>query len=255
MEEGGHVPSPSPGEAWKSDALVRKYLEGIRAAIPLVAAQLDVMLRMLAARGKTVERLLDVGSGNGALSAAVMERHPAARATLVDFSEPMLEAARSNLSGFGERCRIVAGDLSDSAWQTGIRDDGPFDAIVSGYAIHHLTDERKRALYAEIFGLLKPGGMFVNSDHVCSATNWLESVFNDLLVDSFYDYQVMRGSGMTREQVASEYVNRDDKETNLLAPVEEQCRWLREIGFQDVDCYMKVFELAVFGGRKPRAGS
>jgi hypothetical protein len=26
---------------------------------------------------------------------------------------------------------------------------------------------------------------------------------------------------------------------------------LREIGYTDVDCYLKVFELAVFGGRKP----
>ena len=36
-----------------------------------------------------------------------------------------------------------------------------------------------------------------------------------------------------------------------MASVEDQCEWLREIGFADVDCFFKVFELAVFGGRKP----
>lgn len=251
MEEGGRV--SSPGEAWKSEELVRKYLGDIRGAIPLAAEQIEVMLRVLGARGEALERLLDVGCGNGVLSAAVMERHPGSRATLVDFSEPMLEAARSNLAPFGERCRIARADLSSEEWSASIREDGPFDAVVSGFAIHHLTDERKRALYREIFGLLKPGGMFVNSDHVSSSTTWLESVFNDLLIDAFYEHQRQRGSGMTREQVASEYVNRDDRETNLLAPVEEQCRWLRDIGFQDVDCYFKLFELSVFGGRKPEA--
>jgi len=167
----------------------------------------------------------------------------------------MLEAARSNLAPFGERCRFAAADLSSSKWLTDVGDDGPFDAVVSGYAIHHLADERKRALYGEVFDLLRPGGAFVNSEHVRSPSERLEGLFNELLIDSFFEYGKSRGSGMTREQVAREYVNRDDRETNLLAPVEEQCGWLRERGYEDVDCYFKLFELAVFGGRRPEGGS
>ena len=41
-----------------------------------------------------------------------------------------------------------------------------------------------------------------------------------------------------------------DRHDNILAPVEEQCRWLRRIGFTDVDCFFKAFELAIFGGRR-----
>jgi tRNA (cmo5U34)-methyltransferase len=51
--------------------------------------------------------------------------------------------------------------------------------------------------------------------------------------------------------VAEKYYRRPDKMANILAPVELQCQWLREIGFADVDCYLKVLELAVFGGRRP----
>ena len=57
--------------------------------------------------------------------------------------------------------------------------------------------------------------------------------------------------GQSRDEVARHYYDRPDKSANILAPVERQCTWLREIGFTDVDCYLKVFELAVFGGRRP----
>jgi len=55
---------------------------------------------------------------------------------------------------------------------------------------------------------------------------------------------------ITLAQVRQEYVTRQDGAANILAPVEDQCRWLREIGFDDVDCYWKYFELAIFGGMR-----
>lgn len=70
-------------------------------------------------------------------------------------------------------------------------------------------------------------------------------------VDSMFASSRREGQGKTREQIAAEYHRRADKAANLLSPVERQCGWLREIGYDDVDCYLKVFELAVFGGRRP----
>jgi hypothetical protein len=57
-------------------------------------------------------------------------------------------------------------------------------------------------------------------------------------------------AGKTRQEVADELYRRDDKAANILGRVEQQCEWLHNIGFQDVDCYFKIFELALFGGRK-----
>ena len=239
----------SPTEQWKSEELVRKYL-GVRAAIPLAAEQLDVMLRMVAANGKPVGAIADIGCGNGALAATLLEVYPEARATLVDFSEPMLREARSRFEGRQGR-RVVEGDLGSPEWVEGVRGDAPFDVVVSGYAIHHLPDERKRALYGELFELLAPGGMFVHTEHVASPTAWLQEVSDDLIIDSIYGHLRSQGGERSREEVAEEFVKRPDKETNLLAPVEAQCGWLREIGFEEVDCYFKLFELSVFGGRRP----
>lgn len=237
-------------EQWKSESLVRKYLDGIRAAIPLAAEQLDVMLRLVAAKGEPVRRIADVGCGDGVLAATLLERYPEARAILVDFSEPMLKAARRRFEG-RSNCRVVEGDLGSPSWAEGVREDAPFDVIVSGYAIHHVTDERKRAVYREVFELLAPGGMFLNTEHVASPTAWLQEVSDELMIDSVYEHMRSQGAGKSREEVAEEFVKRPDRETNILAPVKAQCGWLREIGYEDVDCHFKIFELAIFGGRRP----
>lgn len=237
---------------WQRDSLVRAFLEGIRGGIPFGAEQIEVMLRVIEARGEPVRRFADLGCGSGVLARALLSRYPDARATLVDFSEPMLAAAREQLGRYVPAPRLVSADLGASGWIATVADDAPFDAVVSGYAIHHLPDHRKRELYAEIFSLLAPGGCFVNVEHVASHGGWIEKLSDELMVDSLHRFHLEQGGGKSREDIAHEFVHRPDKAANILAPVEAQCDWLRGSGFQDVDCYFKVFELAVFGGRRPK---
>jgi tRNA (cmo5U34)-methyltransferase len=168
----------------------------------------------------------------------------------VDFSAPMLQRARAGLRGYGSRVHFVTADLGSANWVGTVAGRAPFEAVVSGFAIHHLTDRRKRGLYGEIFQLLKPGGLFVNTEHVASSTPWVEDLCNRLVVDSLYRFHRSRGSPKSRARIEAEFVHRPDKAANILAPLEQQCRWLREWGFEDVDCYFKAFEIAVFGGRR-----
>ncbi len=237
-------------EVWKTSAVASVYLEGVRAAIPLAQEQLDVMLRLLAAGGRRLRDFLDLGCGDGALAGAIFERFPQARGVLVDFSEPMLQAARTRFAQQSFAVRCASADYGSASWIASADAFGPFDAIVSGYSIHHQLDERKREVYREIFGLLVPGGLFLNLEHVASASPWVESVHDGL----FLDHLERLHRDRSRAEVEKIYYDRPDKAANILAPVEAQCHWLREIGYADVDCYLKVFELAVFGGRKPPAG-
>jgi len=238
-------------EVWKGAALVDTFLDGVRGGIPFAADQIDVMLRVVAARGAPVRRVADLGCGDGVLTRSLLAAYPTAAATLVDFSEPMLTAARARLAGRDPVPRFVAADLAEPAWVETVADGAPFDVVVSGYAIHHLPDARKRTLYGEIFALLAPGGMFVNIEHVASRSGWIEAISDAVMVDSLHAFHTARGTGTSRVQVAEEFVHRPDKAANILAPVDAQCEWLRALGFVDVDCFFKVFELAVFGGRRP----
>lgn len=236
----------APIDVWKTSSLVAAYLEGVRGAIPFAQEQIDVMLRLIAARGTPLRTFLDLGCGDGVLSAAILDRYPQATAVLVDFSAPMLDAAKNRFAGKNASVRLLNLDYGEPSWTTSVDGNGPYDAIVSGYSIHHQPDVRKREIYSEIFRLLDSGGIFINVEHVSSASAWIESVHDDLFVDHLH-----RGHpGTSRSETAENYRNRPDKAANILAPVEVQCGWLREIGFTDVDCYLKVFELAVFGGRR-----
>ena len=236
---------------WQEPGLVRNYLTGVRGAIPLANEQLEVMMRLLAARQQPVRSFLDLGCGDGVLAAAILARYPQARGLLVDFSEPMLRAARERLGERAAQLEFKQVDYADTQWAACITGFAPFDAIVSGFSIHHQPDPRKRELYTEALSMLSPGAWFVNIEHVASATTWLESIHDQLFVDAMCDLNDREKHGKTREQVAADYHSRADKAANLLAPLERQCQWLRKIGYQDVDCYLKIFELAVFGGRRP----
>lgn len=240
-------------DVWKSAALVENFLSGVRGGIPYAADQIQIMLRVAsaAAEARPICRFLDLGSGDGTLASAVLDRFPTASATLVDFSAPMMDAARQRLAGAGIAHTFVLGDFGDPTWINGVAGLGPFDAVVSGFAIHHQPDARKREVYQEIFDLLSPGGLFVNIEHVQPGSRWLAELADELMIDSIASYHDRVGTGKNRDQVARDHVHRPDKAANILAPVDLQCDWLQEIGFADVDCYFRVFELAVFGGRRP----
>jgi SAM-dependent methyltransferase len=228
---------------WQETGVVNHYLEGVRAAIPLAQEQIDVMLRLMAAASRPMGNFLDLGCGDGVLAGAILGRFPGARGVLADFSAPMLEAARKRL-GDRQGIQCLESDYGAENWTQQIAQWGPFDAVVSGFSIHHQPDVGKRKIYAEIHELLAPGGVFVNIEHVASPTKWLEHLSDELFVDHLHRLH----PDEPRQETADRFYYRPDKSANILAPVELQCEWLREIGYSDVDCYLKIFELAVFGG-------
>lgn len=203
---------------WTEADHARQYLERAD-AIPHRREGEAVLLEFLPDR---VGRFLDLGSGAGRLLSLVKAARPAAQCVAVDFSPTMLEELQGKFGGHAD-IAIVEHDLGKPLPELGL-----FDAVVSSFAIHHVTHERKRALYAEIFGRLNPGGVFLNLEHVASPTVALHDRFLATL----------------------EVAPQDEDPSNKLLDLEIQLGWLREIGFADVDCHWKWRELALLAGTK-----
>ncbi len=220
-----------------------------RQGIPFADAQFDIVGRVLRAHDVEVERMLDLGCGDGIATQAMLDRFPVSQAGLVDFSEPMLDAARERFVTSTTDLQIVVGDMLESDWFPEVRSTGPYDMVISRYAIHHLPDARKQTLYGEVLSLLRPGGMFVNIEHVKSVNSQYQAAFDCMLVEGIH---ALAEDRQTIEDSERAYRNRQDAETNILATVDVQCDWLRDIGFNDVECPFKALELAVIAGRKPK---
>ena len=241
-------------EVWKLPAIVNRFLS-YRAAIPLAQEQIGVMISILKSRTEPVENFLDLGCGDGILGAAILGEYPSSRGVFADFSEPMLAQAREQLKEYADQLVFETLDYGDPAWVNKIRAEGPFDAIVSGYSIHHQPDARKRPIYEEIFSLLKPGGWFINIEHIAAESQLAVDLFNNHIVEARYAIEQKNGGIKTKQEIADIYMNRPDKDANILLSVDMQCNWLREIGYEEVDCYFRIYELAVFAGCRPNLKS
>jgi cyclopropane fatty-acyl-phospholipid synthase-like methyltransferase len=205
---------------WSRAEHARDYFER-RHTIPHRDEGYSVLLELVPA---TVRRVLDLGTGDGYLVDLIRQAHPSVAAMAVDFSAEMLGRAREHFAAVTD-VEIVDHDLDDplpAEW-------GSFDAVVSAFAIHHVVDARKRALFRDVFDRLEPGSLFLNLEHVDSPTTELHEAW-------------LRAIGSTPEQ---------DDPSNKLVAVETQLEWLRKIGFEHVDCHWKWRELALLAGVKP----
>jgi len=257
------MPSDSneePSFVWKQPKVAHTFTD-IRDSVPLAKEQLDLLVRIVRyfspgdAKDSTSNvTWLDLGCGDGPLSRKLLREFPDAKGILLDFSDPMLEAAKSRIEELGmcHRATFVNGDLSQPEWVDSVPPGhNDIDIVVSSFAIHHLTDERKQELYREIHEILSPGGVFLNLEHIASPDKDVEGLFDGAFVYSMYRH--FQGTKTLEEcQKAVAYDLSVDEDANILAPVDTQCEWLREIGFQHVDCYFKFLILALFGGVKAR---
>ena len=147
---------------WATAAHTNAYLERAH-RMPRRDVGYAELLEVLPAAPK---RVLDLGTGDGQVLGMI-----GAAGVAMDFSATMLDVARDRFAA-RQDVEVVEHNLNAP-----LPDLGTFDLVVSAFAIHHCPHDRKRALYAEVFDRLDPGGMFANLEHVSSSNARLHDEF------------------------------------------------------------------------------
>lgn len=114
------------------------------------------MLERFSVAGKD---MLDIGCGSGGITLHIAKRFSPRSIIGFDVEKPVIREAtrRAEEAGLSERVRFVQAPPGRLPF-----DDGSFDIVFSKDAMVHIKD--KDAIFAEIFRVLRPGGIFAASD-------------------------------------------------------------------------------------------
>ncbi|MER7950741.1 class I SAM-dependent methyltransferase [Streptomyces sp. NPDC096079] len=127
-----------------------------------------VMLDMVEALVGPKPRVLDLACGTGSITSRLLQRFPDATSTGVDLDPALLAIARGSFEGDG-RVSFVTADLKDPAWAESLPYD-TYDAVLTATALHWLHSGPLTALYGQLAGLVRDGGVFMNADHMIDET-------------------------------------------------------------------------------------
>jgi SAM-dependent methyltransferase len=189
---------------------------------------------------------LDLGAGTGAASRTILDLYPRSTAVLADFSAEMMRAGEREMQRFAGRYRYVEFDMSAGGeWPAAI--PAALDAVVTSMCVHHLPDERKQGLFAEIFGRLAPGGWYLNYDPVRGDDPVVEATWQR--VSDHDDPEAAARRRHWRHENQEHWANH----VRYMIPLGPQLGFLRAAGFEGVDVYWKQLENVIYGGRRPAA--
>lgn len=179
-------------------------------------------------------RVLDVGTGTGALAAMVHQRFPDAEITVTDMSARMLSQCADRFRALGADVACIEGVFPAAQIGTG------YDLVVSSLALHHLSHEDKRAGFAKLFDAMNPGGMLLVRDVIAGATPALNERYAALW------RATVQSHGHDDMSWFDDHLVDDNPAT-----VEDQCVWLTDVGFVEVGCHWRHLTCGLFGGQKP----
>jgi SAM-dependent methyltransferase len=194
-------------------------------------------------------RAFDLGAGDGALSAALLDAYPQASLVAFDGSASMREAAAGRLAGFGDRARVRPFDLATLDWWDLLHGAG---LVVSSLCIHHLNDAKKQYLYKAVADRLAPGGALLIADLI----EPLNHASRRAAADDWDRSAREQAGALGRPQLFARFeeagwnlFRHPDPEEHTAA-IFHQLVWLKHAGFNDVECFWMFAGHAVFGGFK-----
>jgi tRNA (cmo5U34)-methyltransferase len=225
------------------------YRQLAPAAVPRRVEQLATLIALLPG---DVAHVVELGCGEGHLSAAILGAIPGISVNALDGSEEMRKLAAERLREFGPRARVEHFDLEQSDWLSFV--EGA-DAVVSSLALHHLDGSGKERVFKEIRERLTPSGAILIADLVEPQSREALTLFADT-----WDFAAMHQSIEETGELelfelfmSAEWNHyRTPDPMDKPSPLFEQLKLLERAGFTNVDCFWMYAGHAIYGGYRSR---
>ena len=217
------------------DALTDEYAAVIERCFPRYREMLWALLDYLPPE-PMVQQILELGPGTGNLSVLLADQYPAAVIQMVDVSADSLAVCASRL-GDDDRFRYRTEDFRELRF-----DDSQFDLVISSIAVHHLTSSEKQSLFVEIHRWLSPQGLFAYADQHAGAS---EDLYRRH-IENWKAAAIDAGSTQPEWEMWMQHQADHDHHDTLT----DQIDWLRQAGFQIVDCPWRYLLWTVVQARK-----
>ncbi|MBO6880732.1 class I SAM-dependent methyltransferase [Winogradskyella sp.] len=163
--------------------------------------------------------ILDLGCGNGNVSAQLMPHFPDATYTLVDASNEMINLCRKQFNAYNV---IYANKyFKDFRFK-----NEEFDLIVAGFSLHHCDEVEKQSIFNNIYNSLKKGGVFSYSDLMINKTN----PDHENLVESWKKFVNKSFPDGEKWAWIMEHYDAFDKPTDYFTQIE----YLKSAGFDNI---------------------
>jgi ubiquinone/menaquinone biosynthesis C-methylase UbiE len=147
--------------------------------VPHRPYRFDLMVRLADLPQEGEMQILDLGCGPGSLAFRALRRYPNARVVAVDCDPVLLAMGQAVVEATADRIQFVRADVRQADWWEAYEET--FDLVLSATALHWLSAENLEQLYRRVYRALKPGGWFMNSDHVASSDPNIQARFRKML--------------------------------------------------------------------------
>lgn len=195
---------------------------------------------------------VDIATGGGWLTEAIVSHFPKAHVIALDGSPGMLKHTKERLYQYTDRLAFRKFDLFDHSWLDDLQNN--VKCFVSSLAIHHLDLDQKQDLFKKLYLHLQGNGALLVADIVKPAGE-----ASKRSMSRSWD-EITRKQSLKLEGNLEAYEYFLDEKWNLFDypddPVDKpstlpkQLNALQQAGFADVDvCWAKAGH-ALFGGYK-----
>jgi len=226
-------------DQWDDPSFATEWDETTDVGSPTRAEQLDLIASLVARLYRPGAAILDLGAGSGQLEELLLRRVPDAHVAAVDASAAMQDIARRRLAAWLDRIALVEGDFAEIdsivlPWTS-------FQIVLSVQALHHVSHEVKRKVFAHVHRLTEPGGVFLVMDRVAIPEEELRPIYREM-------WERLERTAKAKSGWSGDFfLDRVKTKEDFPETVEAHLALLREAGF-DAACVHLHLDRAVLVG-------